>query len=166
MCGGALRGVFADSIEATAIEEAKWRRVATNPRRKPRSPRKTRARRRVRASSRILELSDVCRAGPAGVRRGVRQPDRAGGLDCLDPLRVDGVIGKIKQHPAFRAMRGRCAIMDGEIVALDSEGRPQFYDPVFIDFDLLRVDNRNTRELPLIERKRPPRFGSTGQALP
>jgi hypothetical protein len=42
-----------------------------------------------------------------------------------------------------------------------SEGRPQFYDllrrrgdPVFVAFDLLRLDNRDIRELPLIERKR------------
>src|SRR4051794_20353341 len=46
------------------------------------------------------------------------------------------------------ALRGRCAIIDGEIVCLDSSGKPRFYDvlyrrgdPVFIAFDLLQLDN-------------------------
>jgi ATP-dependent DNA ligase len=59
------------------------------------------------------------------------------------------------------ALRGRCAIIDGEIVCLDSSGKPRFYDvlyrrgdPVFIAFDILQLGNQNMRELPLIERKR------------
>jgi bifunctional non-homologous end joining protein LigD len=52
------------------------------------------------------------------------------------------------------AMGGRGATMEGEIVALDSEGRPQFFellrrrgDPVFVAFDLLRLANRDISEL-------------------
>ncbi len=52
------------------------------------------------------------------------------------------------------------AVLDGEIVILDSAGRPQFYDllrrraePVYYAFDCLRLDGRDLRGLPLIERK-------------
>lgn len=52
-------------------------------------------------------------------------------------------------------------MLDGEIVALDSEGRPQFYDllrrrgaPAFYVFDLLWMDGKDLRSLPLFERKR------------
>jgi bifunctional non-homologous end joining protein LigD len=55
------------------------------------------------------------------------------------------------------------AVLDGEIVCLDSEGRSQFYEllrrrgrgePVFYAFDLLWLDGEDLRSLPLIERKR------------
>ena len=53
------------------------------------------------------------------------------------------------------------AVLDGEIVCLDSEGQPQFYEllrrrgqPVFYVFDLLWLDGEDLRERPLIERKR------------
>jgi bifunctional non-homologous end joining protein LigD len=55
----------------------------------------------------------------------------------------------------------REVVLDGEIVYLDTEGRPQFYEllrrrtPVcYVAFDLLRLDDRDLRGLPLIERKR------------
>lgn len=53
------------------------------------------------------------------------------------------------------------AVLDGEIVCLDSEGRPQFYDllrrrsdPVFYAFDLLWLDGEDLRTRPLVDRKR------------
>ena len=53
------------------------------------------------------------------------------------------------------------AVIDGEIVCLDSEGRPRFYDllrrrgePIFYAFDLLWLDGKDLRARPLIERKR------------
>jgi bifunctional non-homologous end joining protein LigD len=53
------------------------------------------------------------------------------------------------------------AVLDGEIVCLDKEGRPQFYEllrrrgePVFYVFDLLWINGEDLRERPLIERKR------------
>jgi bifunctional non-homologous end joining protein LigD len=53
------------------------------------------------------------------------------------------------------------AVLDGEIVCLDVNGRPQFYDllrrrsaPVFYAFDLLRLDGEDLRPRLLIERKR------------
>ncbi len=59
-----------------------------------------------------------------------------------------------------RALAGHEAVLDGEIVCLDAAGKPQFYDllrrrgePCFIAFDLLRLDGRDLRALPLIERK-------------
>ena len=56
------------------------------------------------------------------------------------------------------------AVLDGEIVCLDDQGRSQFYDlmfhrgkPYFYAFDLLYVDGVDLRELPLVERKATPR---------
>jgi bifunctional non-homologous end joining protein LigD len=53
------------------------------------------------------------------------------------------------------------AVLDGEIVCLDAEGRPKFYEllrrrgqPVMYVFDLLWLDGVDLRERPLIERKR------------
>lgn len=53
------------------------------------------------------------------------------------------------------------AVLDGEIVVLDSDGRPQFYDllrrrgqPVFYVFDVLWLDGTDLRSQPLLERKR------------
>lgn len=55
----------------------------------------------------------------------------------------------------------REAVLDGEIVCLDSEGRPQFYDllrrcgdPLFYAFDVLWMDGEDLRTRPLVERKR------------
>ncbi len=52
------------------------------------------------------------------------------------------------------------AILDGEIVCLDAQGRSQFYDlmfhrgePYFYAFDVLYVDGVELRDLPLVERK-------------
>jgi hypothetical protein len=52
-------------------------------------------------------------------------------------------------------------MLDGEIVVLDAEGRPRFYDllrrrgqPVFYAFDCLALDGRDLRGLPPLERKR------------
>jgi len=59
------------------------------------------------------------------------------------------------------ATLGRTAVLDGEIVVLDGDGRPQFHDllrrrgkPVFYAFDCLSLDGQDLRLRPLIERKR------------
>jgi bifunctional non-homologous end joining protein LigD len=51
-------------------------------------------------------------------------------------------------------------LLDGEIVCLDSEGRSIFDDlphrrgfPVFYTFDSIYLDDRDLRQLPLMERK-------------
>ena len=56
------------------------------------------------------------------------------------------------------------AILDGEIVHVDAEGKPQFYDLVrrrsprhVTAFDVLWLDGRDLRARPLFERKRIPR---------
>ncbi len=53
------------------------------------------------------------------------------------------------------------AVFDGEIVVLDSDGRPRFYDllrgrgqPVFPVFDVLWLNGEDLRSRPLLERKR------------
>jgi bifunctional non-homologous end joining protein LigD len=53
------------------------------------------------------------------------------------------------------------AVLDGEIVKLDREGRPIFIDLMkrrgpfsFVAFDLLAMNSRDVRQLPLLERKK------------
>jgi ATP-dependent DNA ligase len=53
------------------------------------------------------------------------------------------------------------AIIDGEVVAVDEIGRPQFYDllrraqaPAYVAFDLLWEDGADLRSLPLSERRK------------
>jgi bifunctional non-homologous end joining protein LigD len=55
---------------------------------------------------------------------------------------------------------GHEAVLDGEIVCRDAEGKPQFYEllrrrgqPCFVAFDLLWLGDRDLWPLPLIERK-------------
>lgn len=52
------------------------------------------------------------------------------------------------------------AILDGEVIAADATGRPQFYDllrdtraPAYVAFDLLWLDGADLRPLPLTERR-------------
>jgi bifunctional non-homologous end joining protein LigD len=81
---------------------------------------------------------------------------------------VELVSRRGRQYRQFEELRRairedlavREAVIDGEIVCLDQEGRPQFVEllrrrgePVFIAFDLLTLDGRDLRELPLLERK-------------
>lgn len=65
---------------------------------------------------------------------------------------------------AARRLQAERAIIDGEIVALDSEGRPSFqalqhrsshpgYTIAFYAFDLLEVDGRDLLAVPLIKRR-------------
>ena len=67
------------------------------------------------------------------------------------------------QHLAAGLARNvpQLAILDGEIVVLGGDGKPQFYDllrrkgePYFAAFDLLWLDGTDFRSTPLIERKR------------
>jgi bifunctional non-homologous end joining protein LigD len=55
------------------------------------------------------------------------------------------------------------AILDGEVIAADETGRPQFYDllrqrraPAYVAFDLLWLNGADLRPLPLSERRRQP----------
>ena len=59
------------------------------------------------------------------------------------------------------ASKVKNAVLDGEIVVLDQQGRSVFNkmlfrrgDPMLYVFDLLWLDNRDLRTKPLIERKR------------
>ncbi len=72
---------------------------------------------------------------------------------------------EFKSFPALSSMlplefRGRAAVLDGEIVCLDGDGKPNFRDllfrrgePRFIAFDTLWSDGEDLRNLPLVERK-------------
>jgi bifunctional non-homologous end joining protein LigD len=58
-------------------------------------------------------------------------------------------------------LKGQRAILDGEIVVLDSEGRSIFADlmmgqgePSYCAFDLVWLNGRDLRQKPLLERKR------------
>ena len=53
------------------------------------------------------------------------------------------------------------AVIDGEVIAVDTTGRPQFYDllrdtrtPAYVAFDLLWLNGADLRPLPLTERRR------------
>jgi bifunctional non-homologous end joining protein LigD len=53
------------------------------------------------------------------------------------------------------------AILDGEVIAADETGRPQFYDllrdtraPAYVAFDLVWLNGADLRPLPLTERRR------------
>jgi bifunctional non-homologous end joining protein LigD len=53
------------------------------------------------------------------------------------------------------------AILDGEVIAADETGRPQFYDllrqtraPAYVAFDLIWLNGEDLRPLPLAERRR------------
>ncbi len=68
----------------------------------------------------------------------------------------DQLCGQIVQCPKVQD-----AILDGEIVCLGKDGRPRFDDLLrrrspqyFYAFDLLWLNGRDLRELPLIKRKR------------
>jgi bifunctional non-homologous end joining protein LigD len=57
-------------------------------------------------------------------------------------------------------LKAKNAVIDGEIVCLDAEGRSIFNEllfrrgcPIFYAFDLLYLNNRDLRQLPLLERK-------------
>jgi bifunctional non-homologous end joining protein LigD len=59
------------------------------------------------------------------------------------------------------ALRARSAVLDGELVCVDDEGRSVFLpllyrrgEPCFFAFDLLALDGRDLRARPLLERKR------------
>ncbi len=71
-----------------------------------------------------------------------------------------------KSFPELTAAIGpalgvRDAVLDGEIVHLGNDGKPEFYSLMrrrcpqyFFAFDLLWLDGRDLRALPLLERKR------------
>lgn len=53
------------------------------------------------------------------------------------------------------------AILDGEVIAADETGRPQFYDllrhrraPAYVPFDIVWLNSAALRPLPLVERRR------------
>jgi bifunctional non-homologous end joining protein LigD len=63
------------------------------------------------------------------------------------------------QSELARLTKQNC-ILDGEIVSFDAQGRPRFYDllrrrgnPCFVAFDILELDRRDLKPLPLLERK-------------
>jgi bifunctional non-homologous end joining protein LigD len=63
-------------------------------------------------------------------------------------------------HWIGRHLKVENAVLDGEVACLDSEGRSQFNellyrrgDPYFYAFDILWLNGRDLRDLPLIKRK-------------
>jgi bifunctional non-homologous end joining protein LigD len=84
--------------------------------------------------------------------RGVRLISRNGYLYKIFPRLTTAIADVLK---------GRDAVIDGEIVCLGADGKPRFYDLLrsrgpqhFCAFDLLRLDGRDLRNQPLIERRR------------
>ena len=74
---------------------------------------------------------------------------------------------------SLRRLKVKNAIIDGELACLDSEGRSIFNEllfrrgcPIFYAFDLLYLNGRDLRQLPLIERKEKLRQIIEKSALP
>jgi bifunctional non-homologous end joining protein LigD len=60
-----------------------------------------------------------------------------------------------------KELKVKDAVLDGEIVALDGDGRPAFYDlmkrqcqAVYYAFDIIWLNGRDLRDLSLLERKK------------
>ena len=69
--------------------------------------------------------------------------------------RFDDLSGRL-----IRELDVSNAVLDGEVIAADETGRPQFYDllrrtrkPSYVAFDLLWLDGSDLRSLPLDERR-------------
>jgi bifunctional non-homologous end joining protein LigD len=67
-------------------------------------------------------------------------------------------FGELRSH--LGQLKVKNAVIDGELVCLDSKGRSIFNElllrkdcPIFYAFDLLYLNGRDLRQLPLIERK-------------
>ena len=65
----------------------------------------------------------------------------------------------------------REAVLDGEVIAADETGRPQFYEllrrtrtPAYVAFDLLWLDGADLRPLPLSERRHADACTATGRS--
>jgi bifunctional non-homologous end joining protein LigD len=94
---------------------------------------------------------------------------------CMLSRRLEDVSARYPElEPIAEALEGHSAILDGEVVALDSDGRPRFQliqsrmgltspgviqarakqQPVdYVIFDLLHLDGRCVRDLPYVERR-------------
>jgi bifunctional non-homologous end joining protein LigD len=113
----------------------------------------------------------------------VRRPDLFGGSDWVYELKYDVfralayldegrcrfVSRKGNEMRRFeqlsnairKALKVKSAVLDGEMVALDESGMPAFYHlmrrkchAVYYAFDLLWLDGKDLRDLPLLERKK------------
>jgi ATP-dependent DNA ligase len=80
-------------------------------------------------------------------------------IGVASPQQVQVVSAVTRRNRA--KPEGKNAVLDGEIVVLDQDGRSVFNkmlfrrgDPILYVFDLLWLDNRDLRTKPLIERKR------------
>jgi bifunctional non-homologous end joining protein LigD len=69
-------------------------------------------------------------------------------------------MSAIQSETNRKDLRARQAVVDGEIVCLDAQGRSRFNDllfhrgePCFVAFDLLWLGGTDLRHLPLIDRK-------------
>jgi bifunctional non-homologous end joining protein LigD len=67
-------------------------------------------------------------------------------------------FGELRAH--LGGLKVKNAVIDGKLVCLDAEGRSIFSEllfrrgcPIFYAFDLLYLNGRDVRQLPLIERK-------------
>jgi bifunctional non-homologous end joining protein LigD len=113
----------------------------------------------------------------------IRIPEPFDHRDCLYEIKHDGfrALAHVEGHSCrlvsrrghvfskygileteiSHSIRAHDAVLDGEIVCLDRDGRSNFYKllfrrdwPYFFAFDLLSVDGEDLRALPLVERKR------------
>jgi bifunctional non-homologous end joining protein LigD len=88
-------------------------------------------------------------------------------LAYIDDGFCELVSGRRNSYKSFKdlqsslgQLRVKNAIIDGEIACLDDQGRSVFNEllfrrglPIFYAFDILYLNDRDLRQLPLIERK-------------
>ena len=86
--------------------------------------------------------------------------------DCAGARMISRHGNVYKSFPRLTAaiadgLKGCDAVLDGEIVCFSGDGKPRFFDLLrrrqsqyFCAFDLLRLNGRDVRDQPLVERKR------------
>ena len=98
----------------------------------------------------FFDRPDRCRASPP------RRRSRPHELCDSRPALFDGLGERVAA-----ALGVHEAILDGEVVAADETGRPQFFDligrtrtPAYAAFDIVWRDGTDLRSLPLIQRRK------------
>ncbi len=116
--------------------------------------------RQHRAHFRIHIPTRTFRNEISGLNKPMAEGSGAEGNQLLCRAMLDRDFGLPSLTIARMERHARSAVLDGEIVRLDGNGKTQFKDllfrrgePRFYAFDLLWVDGEVLRYLPLIERK-------------
>ena len=116
--------------------------------------------RQHRAHFRIQIPTRTFRNEISGLNKPMAEGSGAEGNQLLCRAMLDKRLRVAQPNDCKNGTAARSAVLDGEIVRLDGNGKTQFKDllfrrgePRFYAFDLLWVDGEVLRYLPLIERE-------------